>query len=343
MDQRASLQDFEATVYGDAGRSVLYDSGRPRYVLRASMFERSDLDVLFERVRTLRALDRAAVATRLANHRVLLLFGQPSTRTSESFAAAAHRLGAHPRVVSNLDATSFSKGESVEDAAQVFASFYDAVVVRHPDPSFVTRLAFGLYRGPRNRPLISAGSGTVAHPTQALLDGFTLQDNWPDGIDGKRIAIIGDAGRNRTARSLASLLTRYRGVTVDFVCPPSHAVQPAFVASLRDRGLTINVHETLGPFLRAHGKALDALYVTRLQQEWDAIPSGVLGADGDFVLHPHFAELLTPDCRILHPLPRVNELPPSWDQHPGFLVWEQVHNGMWVRAALLDWMVRDPA
>lgn len=341
MDQPDSLQAFEAALTG-ADRSVAFDGDRPRYVVRASMFERADLERLFSRVQLLQQLDRATAAHRLANQRVLLLFGQPSTRTSESFAAAAHKLGAHPRVVADLDVTSFVKGESVEDAAQVFAAFYDAVVVRHPEPEFVTRLAWGLHRGPRHRPLISAGAGTLAHPTQALLDVYTLQQTWPSGIDGKRVAIIGDAGRNRTARSLAVMLTRFESVTIDFVCPPTHSVQPDLVSLLEERGATVREHPALGAFLREHGRHIDALYVTRLQQEWDAQPAATLGADQDFVLHADYAPFLTESCRILHPLPRVNELPSSWDQHPGFLVWEQVHNGMWVRAGLLDWMLSNP-
>ncbi len=348
------LDEFEAAVER-SDRSVVFDGDRPRFVLRSDMFRRSDLDRLFGEARRLRAWGQqertspevARLREVLHHRRVLLLFAQPSTRTSESFAAAAERLGGTVRVVSDLDATSFTKGESVEDAAQVFACGYDAIVVRHPDSRFALRLAHGLYRGPRSVPVISGGSGTREHPTQGLLDVFTLQDAWPDGLAGKRLVIVGDAARNRTARSLASLLTRFEGVSVHFVCPEAHRPEAAFVAALRAGGLEVTVGTNLRETLQALGPSIDALYMTRLQQEWDTLPwaggEGVRGTAPDLVLHPEYRSVLSERCKILHPLPRVNELPSEWDAHPGFLVWQQVYNGMWVRAALLAQMLSSGA
>ena len=335
-----TFRQFEDEITGPNARSRLFDGIRPRIVLHAGMFSREDLDRLIIEARQLRRRERAELKQVLAHRRVLLLFAQPSTRTSESFAAAADYLGATARVVSDLGATSFAKGESVEDAAQVFAASYDAIVVRHADPEFVVRLAYGLDRGPRWVPLISAGSGTREHPTQALLDIFTLQDAWDDGVEGKRIAVVGDVARNRTARSLSALLARFPGVHLDVVCPEAFRPESGFIEQLKQSGLSVACHhEGLASFLRSCGSELDALYMTRLQQEYDPLGAGRLGTTRDYVLAEELGPLLGERCRILHPLPRVNELPEVWDRHPHFLVWKQVRNGMWVRAALLASMI----
>lgn len=323
-------------------RTTLSRDGRPYFVLQSQQFERTDLDALCATATAIRRMDRhrdgvAFLRSILAGKRVMNLFAQPSTRTCESFVAAAERLGATARVVSDLRTSSFAKGESVEDAVRTLSSFYDTLVTRHPDDDFATRAAWAMSRSKRSIPVISAGSGTSEHPTQALLDVYTLQYSWAaerGGIDGKRILLVGDIGRNRAARSLALLLTRFRIDRIDVACHPDFPPDPPFLAALAHHGVEVVLHPKLETALLAVGRDLDAIYVTRLQQEWD--PSGgTLGTSDDFVLHPSYREHLRPDCVVMHPLPRVNELPEAWEDHPGFVVWRQVRNGMWMRAALL--------
>ena len=323
-------------------RGLLFRGERPYFVLTSQQFERADLESLAITATTIRRMDRhrdgvAFLRSILAGKRVMNLFAQPSTRTCESFVAAAEKLGASARVVSDLRTSSFAKGESVEDAVRTLSSFYDTLVTRHPDDDFATRAAWAMSRSGRSIPVISAGSGTSEHPTQALLDVYTLQYSWAGdrgGIDGKRILLVGDIGRNRAARSLALLLTRFRIDRIDVACHPAFPPDAPFLRSLAQHGVRVVLHPRLDVALDTTGKELDAIYVTRLQQEWDA-EGGALGTSEEFVLKPEFRDRIRPDCVILHPLPRVNELPEAWEDHPGFVVWRQVRNGMWMRAALL--------
>jgi len=322
---------------------ALFRDDRPLAVIRAAQFERAHLDTLLDatgRVRALHATPagKRALATTLAGSRVLNLFSQPSTRSCESFAAAANLLGATVRVLNDLSVSSFAKGETVEDATNVFATFFDVLVIRHADPAFVERAAAtGIARGV---PVISSGSGTREHPTQGLLDIATLDHCWRDrgGIDGKRLLLAGDIGRNRAARSLATLLSRFDVPGLDIVCPAAHQPEPALLSELSRRGTEVTLHRSLDDAIGAVGPLLDAVYMTRLQQEWDEDASALGTADA-FVLHPRFIEALRPDCQILHPLPRVNELPVAWEALPTFRVWDQVQTGLWVRAALFAWML----
>jgi aspartate carbamoyltransferase catalytic subunit len=333
---------FRAAVEDDsARRPLLFREGRPRYVLFAQQFDRPELEALCATATAIRRMDRHRdgmpfLRSILMGKRVLNLFAQPSTRTNESFVAAAEKLGATVRVVADLRTSSFVKGESVEDAVRTLSSFYDTLVTRHPDDDFAIRAAWALDRSRRPIPVISAGSGRSEHPTQALLDVYTLRYSFAPrgGIDGKRILMVSDLGRNRAARSLALLLTRYAVTRLDVACFPGHGPDDAFVASLAAAGVQLVLHPSVTAALEAVGPELDAVYVTRLQQEWDA-PGAALGTGDDFVLRWDLRHHLRPDCVILHPLPRVNELPDAWDDHPGFVVWRQVRNGMWMRAALL--------
>lgn len=336
---RASLADPERR------RALLFRDRRPYFVLLADQFDRADLEQLCDTATAIRRLDRHRDGTGflrglLSGKRVMNLFAQPSTRTCESFVAAAEKLGATARVVSDLSTSSFAKGESVEDAVRTLSSFYDTLVTRHPDDDFAARASWALARSRRPVPVISAGSGKSEHPTQALLDVYTLRYSFEarGGIAGKRVLLVGDIGRNRAARSLAVLLLRFGIRELVVACPEQFRPEAAFLEPFARGGVPVTFHPTLGAAIEAAGPGLDALYMTRLQQEWDPGAEKKLGTSDDFVLHPRFRDLLRPDCVLMHPLPRVNELPEAWEDHPGFVVWRQVRNGMWMRAALLATM-----
>lgn len=336
---------FEA--YRDAltddvrARPLLWRNERPFAVLQAQQFSREELERLCDTATAIRRLDRHMdgrpfLRGLLMGLRVMNLFAQPSTRTAESFVAAAEKLGATARVVSDLRTSSFAKGESVEDSVRTLSSFYDTLVTRHGDDDFAARAAWALSRSGRPIPVISAGSGRSEHPTQALLDVYTLRYSFENrgGIGNLRLLLVGDIGRNRAARSLARLLTRFGVARVDVACHPGHPPEAEYLAQLAAGGTHLVMHPSLTAAIEAVGGEINAIYMTRLQQEWDDTPAQ-LGTAQDFVLHPHFRSVLRRDCVILHPLPRVNELPDDWQDHPGFVVWRQVRNGMWIRAALL--------
>lgn len=340
--ESVSFEAFWRDLDTPQGRqSHLQRQGRPFHVLRSRQFERETIERLCETATAIRRLDRTPggrpfLRGLLPGHRVLCLFAQPSTRTAESFVAAAEKLGATARVINDLRLSSFAKGETVEDAVRVLSSFYDTLVTRHPEDDFAARAAWALSGSGRPIPVISGGSGTRQHPTQALLDVYTLQRTFAErgGIDGKRVLLVGDIGRNRTARSLAHLLARFDVRHIDVACVAEHQPEPAFLEPFAARGVQIHHHSSLRAAIGSLGHQLDAIYMTRLQQEWDG-EGQPLGTHPNFVLEPDFREQLRPDCAILHPLPRVNELPDTWEDHPGFVVWRQVRNGMWMRAALL--------
>jgi aspartate carbamoyltransferase catalytic subunit len=239
--------EFEAFQAGLADpvarRPLLFRDGLPFHVLLAHQFDRADLEGLCDTATTIRKLERhidgrGFLRGVLAGKRIMNLFAQPSTRTNESFVAAGEKLGASVRVVSDLRTSSFEKGESVEDAVRVLSSFYDTIVTRHPDDDFAARAAWTLSRSGRPIPVISAGSGRSEHPTQALLDIYTLRHSFLDrgGIDGRRILLVGDIGRNRALRSLTHLLTRFEISRIDVACPAAYPPDPALLELLRRRG-----------------------------------------------------------------------------------------------------------
>lgn len=329
-------------------RDMLFRRDRPFFVLMSQQFDRDDLDLLCDTATAVRRLDRHRDGREflqglLRGLRIMNLFAQPSTRTAESFMAAADKLGANTRLVSDLRTSSFSKGESVEDSVRTLSSFFDTIVTRHPDDDFAMRASWALASSSRPIPLVSGGSGKSQHVTQSLLDIYTLRDAFSkdDELDDKRILIVGDVSRNRAARSLAYLLTKYDVRGVDFVTPPEFSVDEKLLTYLESNGLKVMVHHDLRQVLESEGESFDAIYMTRAQKEYDT--GGVpkpgqsrkdLGQDEGFILQPDLKHSIRPDCLIMHPLPRINELPDEWADHPGFVIWRQVRNGMWVRAAL---------
>ncbi|MEM6992416.1 MAG: aspartate carbamoyltransferase [Myxococcota bacterium] len=339
--------DFAAFMegLGDSAlrTELLTRHGRPYYVLISQQFSGQQIETLCDTATAIRRLDRHRqgrdfLRSVLQGYRIMHLFAQPSTRTAQSFMAGADKLGALSKQVTDLSTSSFAKGESVEDSVRTLSSFFDAIVVRHSDDEFAKRAAWALSQSGRPIPVISAGSGKSQHVTQSLLDIYTLRYSFAErgGVHGKSVLIIGDIARNRAARSLAYLLTKFSKPRLFFACPEKYAPDAELRAYLEKHAIEVVIHDSLEHVLRERGRHIDAIYVTRLQQEWDAASQGdtKLGAEDAYVLKPEYRELVRPDCVIMHPLPRVNELPVEWESHPGFVVWRQVRNGMWMRAAL---------
>ena len=337
-----SYEEFHSALLDhNRRRDLLFRDGRPYYCLFSQQFSRADLEELCDTATAIRRLDRHRdgvdfLRRILHGHRVMNLFAQPSTRTAESFIAAADKLGASTRLVSDMQTSSFAKGESIDDSVRTLSSFFDTIVVRHHDDDFATRASWALRGSGRPIPVISAGSGKSQHVTQSLLDVYTLRYSFQErgGIDGKRVLLVGDIGRNRAARSLAYSLTKFDVQRVDIVCHKDFLPTDGLIEYLARHGIDVRLHEKLGPTLEKIGKEIDAIYMTRLQQEWDA-GKGELGTADDFVLAPEYRRYLSDETVIMHPLPRINELPEEWEAHPGFVVWRQVRNGMWMRSALL--------
>jgi aspartate carbamoyltransferase len=340
-----SYEAFREALYDRERRqALLRREGRPFFILLSQQFSREDLERLCDTATSIRRLDRdrdgrGFLTSQLRGYRIMNLFAQPSTRTAESFIAAAEKLGAQCRLVSDLSTSSFAKGETVADSVRTLSSFFDGIVTRHHDDEFATQASWALSQSGRPIPVISAGSGRSQHVTQSLLDIYTLRYSFADrgGIDGKRIVIVGDVGRNRAARSLAYLLTKFRVGSIEFVSPSDFKPDNELLEYISRHDIAVSTSEDLESSIRKSPRDIDAIYMTRLQQEWDdggAPDKEKLGAKGPFVLQTKFREMLREDCVIMHPLPRINELPESWEDHPGFVVWRQVRNGMWMRAAL---------
>lgn len=312
--------------------------GRPYHALIAQQFTRPMLDRFCELATQIRRVAKTRggvlfLQDLLCEKRAMLYFTQPSTRTFLSFYAACQLLGLNPAEVRDTTTSSEIKGESPEDSIRTFSSFFDIIIMRHPAGGFAERIAWLLSNSERPVPVINAGSGKDQHPTQALLDIYTLQRSFErrGGIEQKKIAFVGDLARGRTVRSLAWLLTLYPGVRQYFVAPPSLQIGEDILAALDRAGMAYELSSDFQKII----PEVDAIYMTRIQDEWDADHES---RDLDTSrYHFRVADLarLRPDAVIMHPLPRRREIEPGVDGDPRAVYWRQVRNGMWIRAALI--------
>lgn len=269
----------------------------------------------------------------LPNRRALLYFVQPSTRTFLSFQAAADILGMTTAHVTSTETSSEAKGETPLDSVHTFAMYHDVIVIRYPEPGFAAACAKFFREMDVPKHIVNGGAGMEQHPTQALLDIYTLHREFyrKGGIDGKRIVIVGDLARGRAVRSLIYLLGKYEGVRIDLVSPDSLRLADDMKQYMEAHGLQFRESNKLSDFIRD----ADAIYMTRIQDEYDDIkPAGEIGYD-QYSITPELLALMHPNCAILHPLPRRNEIPVSVDSDQRSRYWEQVENGMWARVALL--------
>jgi aspartate carbamoyltransferase catalytic subunit len=308
------------------------------HVIDPRVFERPLLDELCDlatRVRTLAKTEDGARALRdlLPTRRAMLYFTQPSTRTFLSFSNACHILGMRTSEIRDPSTSSEVKGESFDDSIRTFSSYVDVIVMRTKESGRAAQAAKLMDGIPRPVPVINAGSGSDQHPTQALLDIYTLARSFADrgGIDGKVIGMMGDLRRGRTVRSLCYLMRNYRGVRLVFIAPEQFAMQADVKAYLDQHGIQYTETTTLHDAL----PRLDALYVTRMQTEWDTAGESSAVDLAAFSVHARELALLKRDAIIMHPLPRGPEIDPAVDQDPRAMYWRQERNGMWMRVAVL--------
>lgn len=315
-----------------SARSTLF------HVIDPRVFERPLLDELCElatRVRLLAKSDEGARALRdlLPTRRAMLYFTQPSTRTFLSFNNACHILGMRTSEIRDPSTSSEVKGESFEDSIRTFSSYVDVIVMRTKESGRAAQAARLMNDIPRPVPVINAGSGSDQHPTQALLDIYTLARSFESqgGIDGKVIGMMGDLKRGRTVRSLCYLMKNYVGVRLVFIAPVEFAMETDVKAHLDQHGIRYSETTSLDAVL----PTLDALYVTRMQTEWDTAGESRAVDLRSFSVGERELAQLKRDAIIMHPLPRGPEIDPVVDQDPRAMYWRQERNGMWMRVAVL--------
>ena len=313
--------------------------GLPYHTLFAQQFDRNALErlcALANRIRFINKTKEGALYLKnvLAHKRAMLYFSQPSSRTFLSHLAACQILGITTGSVRDAATSSEFKGESKEDSIRTFSSYFDMIIMRSPEQGLAEKMAWELSNSDRPIPILNAGSGKDQHPTQALLDIYTLVRSFEQkgGLDGRTVVFCGDLLRGRTVRSLSYLLTNFRNVRQIFVAPPELQVPGDVVAELARHGVDYQVSDNL----REAVKVADAVYMTRIQDEWDSSKGASARIDtSHFKFGAEELKLLKADGCLLHPLPRRDEIAVCCDHDPRAMYWRQMRNGMWIRAALI--------
>jgi len=256
---------------------------------------------------------------------VATLFLEPSTRTRLSFETAAHRVGASVITIADPKTSSVSKGETLADTIRVVDKYADIIVMRHPTPGSAEEAV--KYT---KKPFLNAGDGPNQHPTQSLLDIYTIKRE-VGGIDGKTVAFVGDPKYGRTVHSLTYILCLYKPKKIIYISPDELRVPEKYTKMLKDKG--IEFEETSD--LDSKMPEIDVIYMTRIQQERFESEAEYVKLKGSYIITPETVRLGKKSLRILHPLPRVDEITPDVDDMPQSATFRQVENGVYMRMALL--------
>lgn len=295
-------------------------------ILSVSQFDKDKLAYVFQRAREMREMVRQIGGADLLIGRVLTcLFYEPSTRTSASFIAAMERLGGSViPITQGVQFSSVSKGETLPDTIRTLEQYSDVIVLRHPDIGSAKVAA-----DYANVPIINAGDGPGEHPTQALLDLFTIQDEL-GAIDGLKIAMVGDLRYGRTVHSLTKLLLHY-DVSLRFVSPEIVRLPLTIMNDVIDTGMNVReTHDVADVIENA-----DVLYVTRVQKERFSDLAQYEDVKDHYEITPELMAKAKKKMVVMHPLPRVGEIHYAVDADPRAAYFRQVQNGMYIRMALL--------
>ena len=304
---------------------------RLRHVLEAQQFNKKMLKELFTIADTMEKI-LGKGGTDLLQRKILAsLFYVPSNRTRFSFESAMLRLGG--QILSTEMAESFSselKGGSLEETIRTVGYYADAIVLRHYESGSAKRAA-----KVSSIPIINAGDGTAQHPTQALIDLYTIEREL-GGVDGVVIAFVGDLANSRTIRSLCYFLAKHTGIKVYFVSPPMLNMREDMIQYLKRRQITLFEVSGLDPNLEDLAKKTDVFYVTQ-------IPAGSFGdrlddyeeSKKNFVIDKKILRNMKRNSIVMHPLPRDGEIHPEVDRDLRAVYYKQIHYGICIRMALL--------
>jgi aspartate carbamoyltransferase catalytic subunit len=305
------------------------------HILSVDQFDIGTVERLFEVTDRMLPYARRQRVTRALEGAVLgNLFFEPSTRSRLSFGAAFNRLGGHVRETTGFAFSSMAKGESIHDTSRVVSGYVDILVVRHPEEG-----AVGHFAAATNIPVINGGDGPGEHPTQALLDFYTLcreRDVRPSTLRGTTVAVVGDLKYGRTVHSLTKLLALERDIRFVCVAPPQLQIPDALAEELRVRGHRVERTSDLDDGIRD----ADVVYATRIQQE--RLPEGFVldGEQHKFAINAaRYDKVCRPGTVLMHPLPRdsrndPSELADDLNTHPALAIFRQTDYGIPIRMAL---------
>jgi aspartate carbamoyltransferase catalytic subunit len=329
--------DFKSLEIGDKLKYFTYDN-RIFDILFSQQFSREFLDELFHLTNKIRVIAKTNEGSMwlkklLSTKKAMLYFVQPSTRTFLSFLTACQTLGMSCADVRSTETSSEIKGESFKDTIRTFSSYFDLIIMRHPQGGYAELASYVLNKTQRPIPIINAGSGKDQHPTQALLDIYTLRRSFEHtgDLENKTIMMSGDLKRGRTVRSLCYLLTDFPGIKLIFSAPKELQMEDDIKSFLDKK----EVQYTVSTKFEECIPEADAIYMTRIQDEWDEDGESVKIDSSEFKFQNKHLGMLKPNAILLHPLPRRDEINEDIDSDPRAVYWRQVRNGMWTRVALI--------
>ena len=308
---------------------------RGTHIISVKQFERNDVERVFEVADSMEPFAHRNQISKVLEGAILgNMFFEPSTRTRVSFGCAFNLLGGHVRETTDVETSSIVKGESLYDTARVISGYSDVIVMRHPQTGSVAEFSKA-----SRVPVINGGDGANEHPSQALLDLYTIKkelDSNSRQIDGMSIAMVGDLKHGRTVHSLSQLLYLYDNIKFTLISPAELKMPEDIVDSLKNAGHTVTETEDMESGLNDN----DTIYLTRIQEERF---NTKLEADiyrGRFRLNQAiYTRNCQPNTVIMHPLPRdsreeANELDHDLNQHPNLAIFRQTDNGVLIRMAL---------
>jgi aspartate carbamoyltransferase catalytic subunit len=307
--------------FGDMRQTPYYGKD----ILSVSQFGRDDLAYIFGVAEEMRSMvDHIGTFDLLKGKILANLFYEPSTRTFSSFMAAMQRLGGSVIPISEVRYSSVAKGESLPDTIRTLESYADVIVLRHPEMGSAA-IAAQYAR----KPVINAGDGVGEHPTQALLDLFTIKEEL-GRTENITVTMLGDLKYGRTVHSLSRLLSLF---PVHLVCvsPDILRMPPELIRELKSKNVDIQEHGTLDDVL----PKTDVLYVTRVQKERFEDPAAYESVRGAFILTPDIMKRAKEQMIVMHPLPRVGEISMDLDVDPRAAYFRQMEYGLYIRMALL--------
>ena len=296
-------------------------------IISVKQFKREDLEYVFGVAHEMRGMVERVGTFDLLKGKILAnLFYEPSTRTSSSFTAAMERLGGSVIPINEVKYSSVSKGESLPDTIRTLECYADVIVLRHPETGSAAIAAKAA-----RKPVINAGDGVGEHPTQALLDTFTIFEELRGGsVDGMTVTMLGDLKYGRTVHSLARLLSLFN-VKINYVSPEILRMPKEVMNEVGEKGIPQAEFSSLTDVL----PETDVLYVTRVQKERFEDPAEYEKVKGAYVIDPQIMKSAKQEMIVMHPLPRVGEISVDFDDDPRAAYFRQMEYGLYVRMALL--------